>query len=194
MLVTADPDREFAAVNVTEYVPACAKVGVQFKVPLMLPAPAKNVAPAVMAEPDAVNVEIASPSGSEAATVKERSEPSMPETAAGAVNIGARSGQFEEITVDAEPDNAFAAVNITVALPQSGGVHWNVPDVFVPLTENVAPAGSGAAVSDVIASPSGSDAKTTKLIRVPGDPEAVAGAVMTGARSWAMAGEEMLKR
>ena len=90
--------------------------------------------------------------------------------------------------MDAEPDNAFAAVNVTVAvLPQLGGVHWNVPDVFVPLAENVAPEGRGAAVSDVIASPSGSDANTAKETRVPGAPLAVAGAVITGARSCAMA-------
>jgi hypothetical protein len=163
-------------------------------VPEVLPGPAENVAPAVMTLPEAVRETMASPSGSVAATVNVRSTFSQADAVDGAVNVGALSGQFEEITVDAEADNAFAAVNVTVALPQSGGVHWNVPEVFVALAENVAPAGSGAAVSEVIASPSGSDAKTWKLIRTPGDPEAVAGAVMTGARSCAMAGEETTKR
>ena len=48
---------------------------------------------------------------------------------------------------------------------------------------NVAPAGSGAAVREAMASPSGSAADTVKVISVPSAPEAVAGAVTTGARS-----------
>ena len=63
------------------------------------------------------------------------------------------------------------------------GVHENVPDVLVAFAVNVAPAGSAEAVRLVIASPSGSDAVTTKVISVFSAPVAVAGAVTTGARS-----------
>ena len=63
------------------------------------------------------------------------------------------------------------------------GVHENVPDVLPEPGVNVAPAGSGAAVRLVIASPSGSAADTVKVISVFSAPPAVAGAVTTGARS-----------
>ena len=59
----------------------------------------------------------------------------------------------------------------------------NVPDVFAPLGVNVAPVGSGDAVSDAIGSPSGSAADTVNVRRAFSDPEAVAGAVTAGARS-----------
>ena len=48
---------------------------------------------------------------------------------------------------------------------------------------NTAPVGSGAAVSEEMAFPSGSFAVTEKLTSVPSDPDTVAGAVTTGARS-----------
>ena len=63
------------------------------------------------------------------------------------------------------------------------GVQLNVPDVLAAFAVNVAPAGSGAAVSDAIASPSGSAALTVNVISEFSAPEAVAGAVTTGARS-----------
>ena len=59
----------------------------------------------------------------------------------------------------------------------------NVPDVFPPFGVKVAPVGSGAAVSELIASPSGSLAVTEKVRSVPSGPDAVVGAVATGARS-----------
>ena len=63
------------------------------------------------------------------------------------------------------------------------GVQLNVPDVLAAFFVNVAPAGSGAAVRLVIASPSGSTADTVNVMRTLEAPEAVGGAVTTGARS-----------
>jgi hypothetical protein len=63
------------------------------------------------------------------------------------------------------------------------GVQLKVPDVLAAFFVNVAPDGSGAAVRFVIASPSGSAADTVKVRRTFEGPEAVAGAVTTGARS-----------
>jgi hypothetical protein len=63
------------------------------------------------------------------------------------------------------------------------GVHEKVPEVFAAFFVNVAPAGRGAATRLVMASPSGSAADTVKVISVFSAPEAVAGAVTTGARS-----------
>jgi len=88
-------------------------VGVQFKVPLVLPAPAVNVAPAVTAVPAAVSEVMASPSTSAALTLTARGEFSFTEAVAGAVTVGARSTLFTVIDVDAEPDNVFVAVNVT---------------------------------------------------------------------------------
>ena len=59
----------------------------------------------------------------------------------------------------------------------------NVPDVFPPFGVKVAPDGSGAAVSELIASPSGSLAVTEKVRSVPSGPDAVVGAIAMGARS-----------
>ena len=69
--------------------------------------------------------------------------------------------------VIAEPLNAFAAVNVTLKRPDCVGlgVQLNVPEVKVAFAENVAPAGSGAAVNDVIGSPLASAADTVKLRR-----------------------------
>jgi hypothetical protein len=67
------------------------------------------------------------------------------------------------------------------------GVQLNVPDVFEAFTVKAAllPAGNAdvSAVRAVIVSPSGSEAVTENEISVPSFPEAVAGAVTTGARS-----------
>ena len=80
--------------------------------PEVFPAPAVNVAPAGRGA--AVRVEIASPSGSDAVTVKVISVFSAPEAVAGATTTGARSELVTVIAVDAEPDRAFEAVNVTL--------------------------------------------------------------------------------
>jgi len=108
--VEAEPERAFAAVNVTPNEPDDA--GVQLSVPLVFPAPAANVAPAVMAVPAAVSEVIALPSGSFAETVKLNGAPTVPFCVAGAVTVGARSTLFTVIAVDAEPESAFVAVNV----------------------------------------------------------------------------------
>jgi hypothetical protein len=83
---------------------------------------------------------------------------------AGAVTTGARSTLFTVTVVAAEPDRAFVAVTVTVYVPACVklGVQLNVPDVFPAFAVNVLPVVAGllAAVRDVIASPSGSDAVT----------------------------------
>ena len=57
---------------------------------------------------------IVSPSGSDAATVNVRSAPSDPDAVAGVVTAGARSTSAIVIAVDACPDKAFEAVNVTL--------------------------------------------------------------------------------
>ena len=83
---------------------------------------------------------------------------------AGAVTTGARSTLFTVTVVAAEPERAFCAVTVTVYVPDCVklGVQLNVPDVLVPFAVNVLPVVAGLldAVSDVMASPSGSDADT----------------------------------
>ena len=59
----------------------------------------------------------------------------------------------------------------------------NVPDVFPPFGVKVAPLGSGDAVNELIASPSGSLAVTENVRSVPSGPDAVVGATAMGARS-----------
>jgi len=127
-------------------------VGVQVSVPLVLPAPAANVAPAVMAVPAAVSDAIAGPSASVAETVKLRSEFSFTEAVAGAVTTGAPPAPTV-IKVEAEPDKAFAAVNVAPNVPVDAGVQLSVPLVFPAPAVNVAPAVMAvpAAVSEVIA-------------------------------------------
>src|SRR5262245_5727307 len=85
--------------------------------------------------------------------------------------------------VMALPDRAFAAVNVTSKVPAWPvlGVQVNEPEVFDPFAVKVAPVGRFAAVSDVIASPSASDAVTVNVSSVPSVPETVGGAVTTGA-------------
>jgi glucosamine 6-phosphate synthetase-like amidotransferase/phosphosugar isomerase protein len=65
------------------------------------------------------------------------------------------------------------------------GVQDSVPEVFAAFFVNTAPAVMAVpvAVRLVMASPSGSTADTVKVISVFSAPEAVAGAVTTGARS-----------
>ena len=89
---------------------------------------------------------------------------------------------FTVMPVVAEPLNAFAAVNTTLKRPDCVGlgVQLNVPEVKDAFAENVAPAGSGAAAKDVIASPFASAADTVKLRRTPWFTVCVAGAVTTG--------------
>jgi hypothetical protein len=161
------------------------KLGLHEKVPLVLPAPAVKVLPA--GKEAAVNEVIAWPSGSAADTVKVISVFSAPEAVAGAVTTGARSTLLTVTTVAAVPDRAFDAVKVTVYVPDCVklGVHEKVPLVLPAPVVNVLPvvAGEEAAVKDVIAWPSGSDAVTVKVISVFSFPEAVAGATTTGARS-----------
>src|SRR5687767_7937053 len=183
IVVDAEPERAFEAVNVTLYVPACVKDGVHEKVPEVFAAFFVNVAPAGRGA--ATRFVIASPSGSDADTVKVISVFSAPEAVAGATTTGARSTLVTVIVVDAEPERAFEAVNVTLYVPACvlDGVHEKVREVFAAFFVNVAPAGRGAATRFVIASPSGSDADTVKVISVFSAPEAVAGATTTGARS-----------
>jgi hypothetical protein len=185
--VEAEPERAFVAVNVAAKLPACVNVGVQESVPVVLPAPAANVAPAVMAVPVAVSEVIAWASGSFAVTLTVRSEPSFTEAVAGAVTVGARSTLFTVIAVDAEPESAFVAVNVAAKLPDcvNVGVQDNVPLVLPAPAANVAPAVTAVpeAVSEVIASPSMSDAETVTVRSEFSLTEAVAGAVTVGARS-----------
>ena len=84
--------------------------------------------------------------------------------------------------VVAAPLRVFVAVNVTLKRPccVGLGVQLNVPEVKVPFAVNVAPAGSGAAVNDVIACASGSDAETVKLRGTLWFTVWVAGAVTTG--------------
>ena len=64
------------------------------------------------------------------------------------------------------------------------GVQLNVPDVFPAPAVNVLPvvAGELAAVSELIAWPSGSNAVTVNERRMPSIADCVDGAVTTGAR------------
>ena len=159
-------------------------VGVQLKVPLVLPAPAANVAPAVMAVPEAVSEAIAGPSASDAETVKLRSEFSFTDAVAGAVTTGAPPAPTV-IAVEAEPERAFVAVNVAPKEPAEAGVQFSVPLVLPAPAVNVAPAVMAvpAAVSEVIAWPSGSFAETVNESATPTVPFCVAGAVTVGARS-----------
>ena len=111
--------------------------------------------------------------------------PSFPEAVAGAVTVGGRSPAVTVSVVAAEPDRAFEAVNVSVNVPVTAGVQLNVPDVFPAPAVNVLPVVAGllASVNDVIAWPSGSAAVTVTVSGLPETPEAVAGAVTTGARS-----------
>ena len=162
-VVAAEPERAFDAVNVTVYVPACVNVGVHEKVPLVLPPFAVNVLPVVAGEEAAVKDVMALPSGSFAVTVNERRAFSFTVCVAGAVTVGGLSAGAPIVSVvAAEPDRAFAAVNVSVNVPVIPGVQLNVPDVFPAPAVNVLPVVAGllAAVKDVIASPSGSAADT----------------------------------
>jgi hypothetical protein len=89
------------------------KLGVQLKVPEVFPPPGVNVAPAVMADPEAVRELIASPSGSDAVTFTVSSDPSAPDAVAGAETVGARSVLAMLIAVDADPESTLDAVKVT---------------------------------------------------------------------------------
>jgi hypothetical protein len=116
MAVDAEPESTFDAVNVTAKLPDCVKVGVQENVPLVFPAPAVNVAPAVTAVPVAVSEVSAGPSGSVAETVNVRSEFSFTEAVAGAVTAGDASvaASFTVMKVIALFVSVLVAVNVTV--------------------------------------------------------------------------------
>ena len=159
-------------------------VGVQLKVPLVFPAPVANVAPAVMAVPEAVSEAIAGPSASDAETSTVRSEFSFTDAVAGAVTTGAPPAPTV-IAVEAEPESAFAAVNVTPKDPVAAGVQEKVPLVLPAPAVNDAPAVMAvpAAVSELIACASGSFAETVNVRSTQTEPFAVAGAVTTGARS-----------
>src|SRR5687767_10685931 len=107
---------------------------------------------------------MASPSGSEAATVKVICIPSIPDTPAGAVTTGG-SGPLIVIWVVADPVSPPAeAVNVTLYVPACVelGVQMNVPDELSADAVNVAPEGRTAAVSEVTGSPHGVSAVTVK--------------------------------
>jgi hypothetical protein len=74
---------------------------------------------------------------------------SFPEAVAGAVTTGARSPLVTESVVAAEPESAFAAVNVSVYVPTWAlvGVHEKVPDVLPAPAVNVAPAVAGVLTS-----------------------------------------------
>jgi hypothetical protein len=114
IVVAAEPDRAFEAVNVTVYVPACVVVGVHANVPEVWAAFDVKVLPVVAGEEAAVNEAIASPSGSAADTVKLPATPSEKAAVAGAVTTGARSTLVTVTAVEAEPERAFDAVKVTV--------------------------------------------------------------------------------
>ena len=147
------------------------KVGVQESVPLVFPAPAANVAPAVMAVPEAVSEAIAGPSASDAETVKLKSEFSFTDAVAGAVTIGGLPAATV-IAVEAEPERAFEAVNVTPKEPVAAGVQLSVPLVLPAPAVNVAPAVMAVpvAVNEVIAWPSGSFAETVNESATPTVP------------------------
>jgi hypothetical protein len=114
-----------------------------------------------MAVPEAVSEVIAGPSASTAETVNERSEFSFTEAVAGAVTTGGLPAPTV-IAVEAEPESAFDAVNVTPKEPVAAGVQFSVPLVLPAPAVNVAPAVMAvpAAVSEVIAWASGSFAET----------------------------------
>jgi hypothetical protein len=89
-------------------------VGVQLNVPLVLPAPGVKVLPVVAGEEAAVKDVMVLPSGSFAVTVKERRAFSFTDCVAGAVTVGGRSPIVTVRAVAAEPESAFAAVNVKV--------------------------------------------------------------------------------
>ena len=71
-----------------------------------------KVAPDAIAEPEAERLPMASPSGSDAETANVSNTPASPVVVAGAKTAGARLPSA--ITVVAEPESAFAAVNVTL--------------------------------------------------------------------------------
>jgi hypothetical protein len=91
------------------------ELGVQLNVPDVFVPFGVNELPVVAGELAAVREAIAWPSGSIADTVNVRLIPSSTLRVAGAVTTGARSATSPTvITVDAVPESAFDAVNVTV--------------------------------------------------------------------------------
>ena len=103
----------------------------------------------------------------------------------GAVTTGGWFFSLTVIAVVAEAVKLFVAVNVTSYSPTSlfVGDHVSVPVVFPGPAANVAPDGTPDAVSEPIASPSGSTAVMFSLNVLPTTAAAVGGAVTTGARS-----------
>ena len=89
---------------------AAAQAAAANYVPANVPAQAGSTA---VGAPVAVNEEMASPSGSDAVTLTASNWFSNTETVAGAVTTGARSAGVTVMVVLAEPESAFAAVNVT---------------------------------------------------------------------------------
>ena len=91
--------------------------GVQLNVPEVLDALTVNVAPAVIALPDAVNERIGSPSGSAADTGNVISDNTVPLAVAGAVTTGCLSSGPTVIAVVADPVSVLDATNVTLNDP-----------------------------------------------------------------------------
>src|SRR5687767_4618274 len=110
-----------------------------------------------MAEPVAVRLVIAWPSGSLAVTTTVSGEPSATVAVSGALTIGAWSPAAIVICVVAEPVRELLAVKVTLYVPAwpEAGVNVNVPEVLDAFLVNVALVGSGAAARPRITSPSG---------------------------------------
>src|SRR5262249_32248835 len=125
------------------------------------------------------------PSGSDAETANVSADDSTPRAVTGAVTAGARSRLRTVTAVVAESLMAFAALNTTLYAPASAkvGVQRGEPLVFPLAAVKLAPAGSPAAVSEAIASPSGSEALTFTASAPFSSTVADVGAVTTGARS-----------
>src|SRR2546425_70987 len=151
-------------------------------VPLVFPDPAVKVAPG--GSPDAASEAIGSPFGSEAVTLTVSRLFSATVAVAGDVTVGAPLVTIL-IAVVAEAVKLFAAVNVTSYSPTSlfVGNHVSVPVLFPGSAANVAPDGTPDAVSEPIASPSGSTAVMFSLSVLPTTAPTVSGAVTTGARS-----------
>jgi len=111
IVVTAEPNKAFAALNVTTWVPTSLAAGVHVSVPVVLPGPGVKLDPA---GPVAASDVIASPSGSEAVTFTVITVPSLPLAVAGALTTGARSTLLTVTTVLEEPLKPFAAVKVTL--------------------------------------------------------------------------------
>src|SRR6185295_1064016 len=182
MVVDADPESALLAVKVTPWSPTSPGAGVQVSVPLVLPGPGLKDAPA---REVAVSEAIGFPSGSAALTLTTIAAPTCPLAVAGALTTGGRSASSTVIAVLAVPGRALVAVKVAVCAPASPapGVQVRVPVVFPGPGVKAAPAGSPDIASDVIESPSGSEAVTGTVSTSAIRTTALAGATTTGGRS-----------